>query len=725
MKKKLLLLFFVFIACAGMAQEVMPKDEFIQNARLYGLYNNRTNRWVVQPKYQRIDGPYSYNGVYYYMVQASNGLYGLINSKNYNEFCVKPIYTYMLIDYFARYVFNNMGIIGVKKGSDWGILEVVSGKYLYVFQPQYQRISWNGSDGSVAITDWNNNGTNYLPSEVKAKRDAKIAEAYRAEEKAKREAQLAQEAKEKELASFTLYAQKYISPRIIEWQQKGEFEKMADYETRVTGSNREAKIKELQLQAEELFIKEHSALNPFSQLVLHTYDSENEVFAITTKFGKLLLPVPIAEGETFKQHFTSLEKRNVRYYIQDDKLTIREMDFYDPATKKSYHYTNNNALNYEQYIINPDELGLPVLNVQTGKTVSSQTMQKPKVHILSPSRDNMQYENSEVIFRIDVTAGEGTMPQLYVQIAGGIAQPVTPLPEPKANKKGATVVTGKQYAINLPTDKVGAICNVSFYAKDEQGFVSETTQPCPMRYTGIQTKPNLHLMAVGVSDYQSASLSKLNYAARDAADFVATIQQSNLSDYQSLKTKLLLTNASATKKDIEYNLNKLSQNARQGDVVMLFLSGHGVIMNGSTYFMGIDSETNNPFSAVGFSQIKELLSSMTERGVKVVLFMDACHSGAMNKKGTRSLVTMDEASIIGFYSSAANEESMETQKLQNGVFTNALLKGLNGAAAENGEISTTSLQNYLEKAVDAESHGQQHPIVENKVGNVKLFNIKK
>lgn len=734
MKKILSLLFFLNIAGICLAQEVVGKSEYNGRETLYGFYNQRADRWVVRPKYKKISPEgrsffYTYEGVYYYLVQVDNGLWGIINSTDFDHFCVAPIYSDIQI---SSYIFDELAIVSVKKKSDWGVLELMTGKNYYLFNPQYQYVQWHSI--GLDLKSWDNQERRYSKANLLAryKEIEKIAkEAAEREKEAERQrqaeeaAKLARAAKERELASFTLYAKNYITPKIEEWQQKGEFEKLADYQARVTGSKRQAKIDELSREAEELFMQEHAALEPLSQLTLQTYDSENEVFAITSKFGELLVPVPIAEGQTFKQHFASLEKRNIRYYIQSDKLGLQQMDFFDPATQKTYHYTNNNALNYSQYIINPDELGLPTLNIRTGKTESNQSVQKPKVHILSPSQDNMQYETAEVIFTIDITAGAGTMPQLYVQIAGGEPQLLTPMQEqPTGNKKGAVVVKGKKYAVTLPTRNVGENCYVAFFAKDEQGIASET-QTCPMRYTGIKQKPNLHLMAVGVSDYQSASLTRLSYSARDAEDFISTLEKSDLSDYQSLKSKVLLTNASATERGIKNALRQLSEEAMQGDVAMLFFSGHGVIMDGDTYFMGIDSESNDPYSAVDFNDIKKMLRRMSDRGVKVVLFMDACHSGAMAKKGARALATIDAAGIIGFYSSTEMEESMETQKLQNGLFTHALLQGLKGAAAENGEITTTSLQSFIVKKVGEESKGQQHPIVENHEGDIKLFNIRK
>lgn len=733
MKKILTLLFCLAIAGISLAQEVVPERDYDQTTReyLWGFYNKRTDRWIVRPKYKTIEYKRDYNtyeGVYYYIVQQTNGLCGVVNSKNLDRFCVSPIFSAIEMPF----MFSTVPVISVRKNSDWGVLEVGTGENYYIVKPQYQSAAWPVGN-NLRLIGWDNKEKWYTMADL-VSRYKDIQKTIKEEEEKKKEAERiraeemamlrARAAKERELASFTLFAKNYITPRIEEWQQKGEFEKLADYQARVTGSVRQTKIDELSRQAEELFIQEHEALNPLSRLTLQTYDSENEVFSILSKLGELLVPVPIAEGQTFKQHFESLEKRNVRYYIQNDKLALQKMDFYDPATQRTYHYTNSNALNYSQYIINPDELGLPTLNIKTGKTESNLMVQKPKVHILSPTQDNMQYETAEIIFRIDVTAGAGTLPQLYVQIAGGEPQLLTPLPEATSNKKGAVVVNGKRYTVTLPTRNVGENCYVAFFAKDEQGVASET-QTCPMRYVGIKAKPNLHLMAVGVGDYQSASLTKLNYSVRDAEDFISTLEKSDLSDYQSLKSKMLLTNNSATAGGIKTALRQLSENVQQGDVAMLFFSGHGVNMDGDTYFMGIDSESNDPFSAVDFNDIKKMLRRMCDRGVKVVLFMDACHSGAMGKKGSRSLATIDAAGIIGFYSSTEMEESMETQKLQNGLFTHALLQGLKGAAAENGEITTTSLHHYVEKKVETESKGQQHPIIENHEGNVKLFNIRK
>ena len=84
--------------------------------------------------------------------------------------------------------------------------------------------------------------------------------------------------------------------------------------------------------------------------------------------------------------------------------------------------------------------------------------------------------------------------------------------------------------------------------------------------------------------------------------------------------------------------------------------------------------------------------------------------------------------MIGFYSCKSGQQSIELKELQNGVFTNVLVRGLKGAADDDkdGYITISDLENYVKKQVPIRSSGKQTPVVLNsKVGDAILFRIKK
>ncbi len=724
MKKTFLLALAALLLTANLcnAQEVNFKERYNNSGKWlgWGLWNSRTERWVSEKTY-----PYgnmylvhNYNGTWYYLAKGNNNLWGIICSKDYNSWWINNEYT-SLNEHLPS--FSEHGCAHLKKGQNWGYVDVVNQRVLLPFKYKalidtYDNdrigfVTWEGDEVYFSVRKLKTEASAKAEAEAKAKREAEIREA-----EARRQAEY-RRIKETQLASFTKYATAYVQPKMTEWQKKGEFEKVADYTKRVSGENRQRQIDTYTKEAEDLFIKENRALaNLRSTLTLETYDSENEVFALnSSKYGRLLVPVPISEGPGFKQSFPlSGYISNEKYFIENDKIAIASFDI--DVNGKTYHYSNNNALSYSQYQLNPDALDLPAINIVTGNSTTS--MRKPKVQILSP-QSGSQYQQGTVAFRINVVPGDGQQPMLYVEINGAEAVALQPVEQ---GSKGARAVEGKLYEVSLPTEP-GKTVNLAFTARDEQNVTSET-QKVKLTYVGQVRKPQLILFAVGVGDYTSSDLTKLRYAAKDARDFSATIEQSNLNDYTTLK-KHIYTDRQATRSNINKGLREVLGEAQSGDVVMFYFSGHGVQDGSETYFMTIDASSEAPSDeGVSFADLKNNMRKLTERQVKVVAFMDACHAGAMvgAKGAAPKLTELDVQNVIEFYSSTTGEESAEDEKLQNGIFTAGLINGLKGAAANaDGYITVNTLRTYLSDYV-REKNPRQTPVFKGvDAGDITLF----
>ena len=66
--------------------------------------------------------------------------------------------------------------------------------------------------------------------------------------------------------------------------------------------------------------------------------------------------------------------------------------------------------------------------------------------------------------------------------------------------------------------------------------------------------------------------------------------------------------------------------------------------------------------------------------------------------------------------------SVKLLNLQNGIFTKALIEGINGKAVdEEGNITIDGLEKYIRQQVRTSTNGKQMPIFENKQGNYILF----
>lgn len=710
MRRILFLIAFLSFSLVSFSQEVVVRYYNGKN----GLYNERTQKWVTATEFDDGSVIGNYAGLYYYKV-SKNSMYAVVDEKG------KMVsgFRWESIGGFAN------GFFCVKREGSWGLADVYNHlivgykyRYAYIHDQRADFTTWDGNKAVLIRMD-----------ELVKTRNAMIeADRQSAERKNKAERERAErEKKEKELASFTEYARAFVEPKINEWQKKGEFEKLADYQARVTGPNRTAMIDSLTRVAEQNFISDHASLKPENEYMrLDLYDSENEVFFIESqKLGKMVVPVPIKDGPGFKAHFNTLEKINPVYYIDNDKIALASIEFYDKETEKTYCFSNNNALSYNHYEVDPDTYQFDLVNIVTARpaevsSVNPASMPKrPIINILSPERKST-YNDSKVVIRYQALVFDDSKPTLHVWVNGLEADA---LPKPKVTSKGV-VANWDEVELLLPKDKEHQ-CNIMLSITDGSGYSSEN-KTISLQYVGEIPKPKLHLFSVGVSNYKSPTLTRLAYASKDARDFVSTISSSDVTMYDQVVAPIVLIDENATKATIENKLAALTREVEQDDVVMLFFSGHGVLDGEDAYFMSVDADSANPYTGVDFSLIRKNMAKMKDKKCRVLIFMDACYSGAMfNVKSDIKTLTFADHDIIGFYSSTANQASTEFASDENGLFTKALLEGLKGKAKnEDREITTLGLQKYISDYVNKQTAGKQSPIVENKLGDIVLYKIK-
>lgn len=704
--------------------DVLEKQESVlrhdaSKGNQWGLWSHKTQSWVNNKRFSsRIcdisayNEPYSFDNKRFYIVTTTtnNGSWSQTSTVD----ATNMSYLGTIPD--GQRIINGkkiqtIGIIAVKDKTfdSWSLYDIY-GDTIY---KSWQKINFLDNREEVELHDYNYVTRQPINIKVTYTALANKARKSMAEKEAKW-------LKLRQLDSFKEYATAYIQPRITSWQIKSEFEKVEDYQRRVGGNNRQRKIDELSLEAEKLFIQENTEKYKLrDKLTLGDYDSENEVFAILSpRYGLLLIPVPLSNAPSFKDGFAKVKIKNERFFVEKDRIAVAEFDI--KVGRNTYHYTNNNSLNYVQYKFDPANLDLQDINIVTGKP-GNNSERKPVVKVISPA-SGTQYQQSDVTFNIEITPGDGKQVNLYVSINGADYIEITPVEQ---SSKGARVAKGKNYVLKLPSIP-GSEVNLAFQARDEYNIASEN-QRVKMLYVGQVRKPQLILFAVGVGDYTSGDLTKLRYAAKDARDFSATIEQSNLSDYTTLK-KHLYTDRQATRSNINKGLREVLGEAQGGDVVMFYFSGHGVQDGSETYFMTIDASSEAPSDeGINFADLKNNMRKLTERQVKVVAFMDACHAGAMvGAKGTAPKLTeLNVQDVIEFYSSTTGEESAEDEDLQNGIFTAGLISGLHGAAAnKEGYITVNTLRTYLSDYV-REKNPRQTPVFKGvDAGDITLFHKK-
>ncbi|MBB3208278.1 WD40 repeat protein [Rhodopirellula rubra] len=231
-------------------------------------------------------------------------------------------------------------------------------------------------------------------------------------------------------------------------------------------------------------------------------------------------------------------------------------------------------------------------------------------------------------------------------------------------------------------------------------------------------KPNLYVLAIGVSRYEREDLS-LRYAHQDATDFVAACQTMNRGMYGEVECKLL-TNENATSSKIRGAMGWMSRKANDPrDVAILYLAGHGAFDPWDEWFFApydIDPE-NLEQAAIYMNDFEPWLERKIGTSKKIAL-LDTCHAGGIqthrnfqpfNKRGVDP---WRQQQLMYIVSCVGEEQSIEHSDWKNGAFTEALLEALHTKAADSdndGYLSFLEAELFLTRRVSQMTDERQHP----------------
>jgi hypothetical protein len=265
-------------------------------------------------------------------------------------------------------------------------------------------------------------------------------------------------------------------------------------------------------------------------------------------------------------------------------------------------------------------------------------------------------------------------------------------------------------------------CEVSVIAENRHAASEPAT--IQLRWKGVpskeefEIKPRLYVLAVGVSLYQDVDM-RLNLAAKDALNFGAVWNDQRGRLYSGVEVRTL-TDAQATKGNILDGLEWLQRQVTAKDIAVLFFAGHGINdPTGAFYFLPVEADLEK-LKRTGISQA-DITSTVAGIAGKVLVFMDACHSGnLMGKLKRRGVVVVSsvinelasaENGAVVFSSATGRQYALENVEWGNGAFTKAVVEGIRGKAdyKSTGRITLNMLDLYVSERVKELTQGQQTP----------------
>ncbi len=217
------------------------------------------------------------------------------------------------------------------------------------------------------------------------------------------------------------------------------------------------------------------------------------------------------------------------------------------------------------------------------------------------------------------------------------------------------------------------------------------------------TKPDLHVVSIGINQYKNPYLD-LDYAVPDAK---------GVSDYFGANHDLFnkvhryeLYNRKATQTRIQTTLDLLSTVPAR-DTIIIFLSGHGETLGQEWNFIPYDLTNPSDHNelarkSVSASTLQLLVAKISAH--RIFLLIDSCKSGALldvfaefDMQQNFAIIARSTGIHIGA-STTKEQLAGELATLGHGVFTFALLNGLEGHAdnkPQNGTVSVSELLNFI------------------------------
>jgi len=209
-----------------------------------------------------------------------------------------------------------------------------------------------------------------------------------------------------------------------------------------------------------------------------------------------------------------------------------------------------------------------------------------------------------------------------------------------------------------------------------------------------------YAIIIASNKFQDKRLNFLKYAENDAANIKELLWSK---DYGDFEEPIILKNQ--PNYEILQELERILENARKNDLVLIYYSGHGKQDRSGKLHL-TTSNTNVDLlksTSIPIESIKNYIESA--RSNKVILVLDCCYSGLAGAAFTKGTID-DQLQLLsrarGTYIMTSSTEiqlAFESDLDKMGVFTRHIIEGIRSwkAANEAGNITIDSLYSYVER----------------------------
>jgi hypothetical protein len=233
-------------------------------------------------------------------------------------------------------------------------------------------------------------------------------------------------------------------------------------------------------------------------------------------------------------------------------------------------------------------------------------------------------------------------------------------------------------------------------------------------------------LVVGISQFKDPSMN-LKFPAKDARDFAEFLVNSEKFAPDHVK---LLLDRNATRENLLDTMGDkwLPRVSGPDDLVLIYISTHGSAsafdVGGVNYLLAYDTDKDRMYSTgIAMQDLTRIIKGRIQSD-RMVIILDACHSGAVSDSGQKGLVrqgNFDAADValgtgqLVICSSDTNQISWESKHYPNSVFTRGLIAALQLEGART-KLSTafTALKDTVSTEVRRDRGAQQTPVLKGK-----------
>jgi len=227
------------------------------------------------------------------------------------------------------------------------------------------------------------------------------------------------------------------------------------------------------------------------------------------------------------------------------------------------------------------------------------------------------------------------------------------------------------------------------------GIIISSTKAKIVSQESDVREPRKIAVLVAIDRYHDEMMRPLKYCKSDALALKKTLiaggfQESNII---LMMDDTIVPSLQPTKENIQNILTVLENLTNEGDMIFFFFSGHGASRDGNSMLLPMDFEFNNGQLTGGLT-VQAVLDTLRrcKAGARFVA-IDASLSG----NNLMPWILPQRTAIL--LAAKAGHHASESTELQGSVFTQYMIRGLQGEADEigdtNGKVDLTELFHYV------------------------------